>query len=75
MANVCLNCNKNFATWTLTEDCDNCENGQVESTRDYGWDKYGMMTCPECYGTELIVTKHQDFCSHECMDEYFENND
>lgn len=72
MANICINCDKGFNTWACTSLCDNCEDGHVESTRDYGWDRDGLMVCYKCNGTTEIKTKRQDFCSEECIDEYFD---
>lgn len=44
---------------------------KVESTRDFGWDKDGLMTCYKCNGTQEIKTTRKDFCCEGCIDEYF----
>lgn len=50
--------------------CDICYgDGQIESTRDYGWDKDGMMKCYKCNGVGEIKSIDHDFCSEDCFNE------
>lgn len=68
---MCKQCQKNFNEWKLTIECDRCEDGFAEITRDIDYNSSGYCRCHECGGTGERVISQQYFCSEECSEEYF----
>lgn len=67
----CKNCGTSFHPYETIANCNHCDEfGQVDSTRDYGWDKDGMMKCPNCDGKKEIKRIETSFCCEHCQDEY-----
>lgn len=73
---TCKICNKEFEAWEYEWECNNCDdNGLEERWYDWCFNEPEIRPCSTCNGEKEVMCSEIQFCSEDCREQYFYNNE
>ena len=71
---TCLSCKGLFTQWNYEYNCQHCDDGIAETSRDIDFNGTGYCKCSVCKGTGIESQVETDFCCEDCISEHSWNS-